>query len=371
MRATLVPSAFLPLPELSFAADPWLINVVPLSWDEALLSLPGLQGLSVDDCLLFLHQRLAVTTRQSYAGTWKAFITHINGRMHSPPLHWHQLIKDWVRIHREFVMANLHSYHLPRITPVLNSTIELMTYNSGVAEVFIRTQRLSSANPRYVNSVSVVPLLRWCATKHLNLKELRLRLMVVLKLESLRRQQDLFNLLRSQIRFTESGVTMRVFEPKEIKNSTGRFGPFFQVPRNVRFPGCCLSTLLQEYMALTKDLPAVALATGKGACLVNEQRLFATLTQPLAPLAAATIGSLVTSLLAHLGIDGTSHILRGLAASHMLAAGATKETLLTHMNSSEDNFFKFYYRPPLKTIHPLVGDSDSLSFRLWSWMELG
>jgi hypothetical protein len=243
-----------------------------------------------------------------------------------------------------------------------------MTVNGGVAEVIIRIARGVSRSARYVTSESVVPVLQWCCRPHTGIAELRLKLLILLKLESLRRSQCLFNLFRSQIRFTASGVEMRIFQPKEIKNSLGRFGPMFYIGKNTRFPQCCVPTLLRSYMEATKECAAVQAPTSGGLLLVEDRRLFVALQAPCRPVKANTLASLGTSVLAALHVHGTSHILRGMASSHMIKAGADKGRVLIHMNITEKTFDQFYWRPPREEVPQATGPNALLSDFLWAWV---
>jgi hypothetical protein len=104
-----------------------------------------------------------------------------------------------------------------------------------LAETIIRAQRTTCTTPKYKVSQSIRPILAWACRPHTNLAGLRLRLIIVMKLESLRRSVDLFNILRSQIVFSERGVSFRVFQPKEIKGSLGIFGPPIFIPINTLY----------------------------------------------------------------------------------------------------------------------------------------
>jgi hypothetical protein len=83
-----------------------------------------------------------------------------------------------VSMHQAFCFHYLstHAYHLTRITPILNATLELMTVNGGVAEVLIRIARGVSRQARYATAESVIPILRWCCLPHVGVAELRLKL---------------------------------------------------------------------------------------------------------------------------------------------------------------------------------------------------
>jgi hypothetical protein len=105
-----------------------------------------------------------------------------------------------------------------------------------VAEAVIRAQRTTSTTPKYQVSQCIRPILSWACLIHSDLVGLRLRLIIILKLESLRRSDDLFNILRSQIVFSNRGVSFRIFQPKEIKGSLGTFGPPIFIPPNTQ---CC------------------------------------------------------------------------------------------------------------------------------------
>jgi hypothetical protein len=216
----------------------------------------------------------------------------------------------------------------------------------SVAEVIIRAQQPTSTTPKYQVSQSIRPILAWACRLHTNLAGLRLRLIIILKLESLRRSDDLFNILRSSITFCDRGVTFRVFQPKEIKATLGIFGPPVFIPKNRQHPQCRSSSLLKEYINATATDLTVLLPTGRNILLKEEQRLFVSFSC----ITANTIASLGSKLLAILLLDGTSHVLRDMAASHMFKAGASKEAITAHMNTSPSNFSKFYFRPPTETL---------------------
>jgi hypothetical protein len=165
--------------------------------------------------------------------------------------------------------------------------------------------------------------------------------------------------------FSNRGVSFRIFQPKEIKGSLGTFGPPIFIPPNTQ---CCIPTLLREYLAATTNNQTVSLPTGRNLSPKEEQRLFVSVNPPFLFIKAHTIASLGSKLLDTLQYDGTSHVLRGMAASHMLKAGASKEAVIDHMNTSLTNFSKFYFRPPTQTLFH-VRTNASLLERLWAWCD--
>jgi hypothetical protein len=364
MTSTALVARFLSLPPLPFTPEnAWLTLPVPDAWDLALRMLPGVRHLSTANLLIYMNGRLAPSTRVSYSSTWSVFIHFINERYLHAPVPWHVWVTHMVSMHQAFCVHYLHShaYHLTRITPVLNSTLELMTVNGGVAEVFIRIARGVSRSARYATSESVIPILQWCLLPHGCIAELRLKLIILLKLESLR---------RSQIRFSANKVQLRIFQPKEIKNSIGRFGPVIVIHSNRRFPTCCIPTLLKAYLTATAECAPVQAATAGSLIKRSDHRLFVALTAPCRPISANTIATLGASVLHALHIPGTSHILRGMAASHIIKAGADRSRVLAHMNCSEKTFCQFYWRPPLEDAPLALAPSDSLTNFLWSWLGL-
>jgi hypothetical protein len=218
----------LPCP-LTLSGDPhhWSNHPVPAVWSVALRMLPGLHLLTTERFLTFMNRRFSLATQKSYAITWKYFIGWANIKCAVKPLSWFVLLTNLLTIHQDFVFdhTNFKAYHLTRITPVLNGTREHVFLNCGIAEAVIRAQRTTSTTPKYKVSQCIRPILSWARIVHADLAGLRLRLIIILKLESLRQSDDLFNILRSQIIFSNRGVSFRIFQPKEIKGSLGIFGP--------------------------------------------------------------------------------------------------------------------------------------------------
>jgi hypothetical protein len=102
--------------------------------------------------------------------------------------------------------------------------------------------------------------------------------------------------------------------------------------------------------------------------MVEDRRLFVALHAPCRPIRANRIASLGASVLCALHIPGTSHILRGMASSHMIKAGADRVRVLTHMNITEKCFCQFYWRPPLNEVAQAIDSNASLSNFLWAWV---
>ena len=207
--------------------------------------------------------------------------------------------------------------------------------------------KLVPTGPAYETIWDITVVLRyirdWGPASSLDLKTLRLKAIILLRIDLLGRSSDVAKIFRSEIHFGKGYMECRIFRPKEWSDkglkSYGEFSPKLRITQYADARLCTVSTL-EEWMRRSR-----VLVEGE-----EKARVFCSLTKKrgrIQMLKSSTIAKLCYPVMVKAGVPPQfkPQSLRGAAASAALDYGASLEDILQQGRwSTEGMFRKYYYR---------------------------
>ena len=174
--------------------------------------------------------------------------------------------------------------------------------------------------------------------RYLSLKDLTLKLVMLLGILSIARAQGLRYLSLDNMKVSNSGFTFHINDL--LKHYRPGYNPkpmvFKAYPINRKL---CVCTVLREYIRRTKHIR-------------NSKYLLISYIKPHNQVTSATISRWLRTLMARAGIDTNTfkaHSVRSAASSKAMMINVPLKTILTSAGWSSDSTFKKYY---YKTVKP-------------------
>jgi hypothetical protein len=188
---------------------------------------------------------------------------------------------------------------------------------------------------------------------------IRNRAVILLKLDTARRQSDIARMFRQYVewdvsRNDMSGIFIRVACSKESKERS--LGNKIFIPRYCD-ERICTVTALRQYFDITAHAVPLSIKVISEICggvwTREETPLFIWMDNNIPKaLKHNTISTICVKILIECGFklenqqgDPSAHVTRGSAGSLMISAGAYRQSVLSHMGVSEKTFKKYYDRP--------------------------
>lgn len=196
-------------------------------------------------------------------------------------------------------------------------------------------------NPRYFETWDITVVLRmlkaWGQNKVLSLKQLSLKLSMLLAITSLHRGMELHLLNTKNMSIFSNRVEFTIKEPlKHSKQGKLNKPSVFHAFRDgdVLCPKLCIESYLQKTLPLrSKD---------------SEGPLFLSLHKPHSPVGKDTVRRWVTETISSAGLDSkrfTCHSTRGASSSAAVKAGVPIDFIVEKGNwSRKSTFEKFYHK---------------------------
>ena len=195
--------------------------------------------------------------------------------------------------------------------------------------------------PRYSSTWDVNVVLQHLKglgpSSDLPLKQLTLKLVMLLALTRPSRSADLSSLSLARRRFSPEGVT---FLPSTLAKQSRQGKPLveFFFPSFSHDESLCPVQTLRQYELVTSPFR-----------LGGQQELFLAIVKPHKPVSSCTVARWLKCVLKDAGIDVnmfTAHSVRGASSSAAAMAGVTTNDILKAADWSTDSVFRrFYYRP--------------------------
>ena len=198
--------------------------------------------------------------------------------------------------------------------------------------------------PRYTETWDVAKVTRYIQSKgcnaDLSLKDISMKLAMLLALTLASRSPDLVRLTVKGVRFIPNGVEL-IPEglAKQARPGKEQSQRLIIIPR---FPDerLCPVQCLQAYLKATSEFRRS----------VKFMKLFLSFKAPHKPVTSSSIARWVKVTLANCGIDTavfSAHSTRGASATRATMSGLSVQQVLNRAGwSSEDTFCRHYYRPP-------------------------
>ncbi|XP_057333596.1 uncharacterized protein LOC130672847 [Microplitis mediator] len=197
---------------------------------------------------------------------------------------------------------------------------EDVTNNQLISRFLKGSSKIRPSLPKYESTWDVDPVLSklatWFPLKELALKELSMKLVLLLALGTAHRSQTLALIKISNISVSENGIEIRISD--RIKTSRpGAPQPVFEIPFFRDKPELCIAQTLNHYMAVTKNLRG------------SIDSLFVSFNKPHKAVKSETISRWIRSTLVSLGVDQkfTAHSTRHASTSKAFERGVSIEEI--------------------------------------------
>ena len=280
-------------------------------------------------------------TAKQYQAAWSAWLGWCR-RRHSDPLSG--TIKDIIHFltdqyHQGKGYSTLNSY-MSALSSILDPISGCPVGQHPTIIRFLRgVFNLRPPQPKYATTWDVDKVLNllssWVPVRELSLKELTLKLVMLVALVSADRGQSMALMKVSTCSFTHSQVTFVITDPTKTSRP-GRNIKKITLPAFPQNKALCTKLVLRQYLKRTKPLRSLG----------NRDRLFLSYRRPYKPILSCTIARWIRTVLARAGILGYgAHSTRSASTSAAAAAGLSTQAIMRTADwSKESTFTKFYKR---------------------------
>ena len=185
------------------------------------------------------------------------------------------------------------------------------------------------------NPQIVIDFLReWVPLNRLSLKDLTLKLVMLLLLSTCSRLQRVHSIKRTNIVFENDGSMSIKIDEVQKHSSRGKSLEVINLKPFTDDRGVCVVFTLKEYLLRTKDISNA------------EHYLFCSYMPPYARVGIPTIGRWTKTVMARAGVDIAiykAHSTRGASASALAKAGTPLQEILKKGAWSHESTFKQFY----------------------------
>ena len=312
----------------------------------------------------YISARLKANTWTAYQYAWDAIATAAASSN----------IKSWSQFDKEknFVMStlamdgNLKAIVKNNVKATLAIVVDLITKEEEVVNALLKHLKTPVAQRpkrKYEEEqwAHLEPIWDWLKLTFgaSDPMVIRNRAIILLKLDTARRQSDIARMFRQYVEWDVSrngmlGMCVRVACSKESKERS--LGNKIFIPEYCD-KRICTVTALRQYFNITahaKPLTIKVVSVICGGIWTREETPLFIWMDNNVPKALKhnTISTICVKILTECGFklenqqgDPSAHVTRGSAGSFMMSAGASRQSVLSHMGVSEKTFKKFYDRP--------------------------